>query len=59
MGGVLIFEKNVAIKENSIIYVKKNAKVIFGHNSSTGHHTEISANNLIEIGSDGCIYIYY
>lgn len=51
-GGVLIFEKNVTIKENSIIYVKKNAKVIFGHNSSTGHHTEISANNYIEIGND-------
>ena len=51
-GGVLIFDKNVTIKENSILYVKKNAKVIFGQNSSTGHHTEISANNYIEIGND-------
>lgn len=51
-GGVLTFGKNVTIKENSIIYVKKNAKVTFGHNSSTGHHTEISCNNNIEIGDD-------
>ena len=51
-GGVLMFDKNVTIKENSIIYVKKNAKITFGHNSSTGHHTEISSNNYIEIGDD-------
>jgi len=47
-----MFDKNVTIKENSIIYVKKNAKVIFGQNSSTGHNTEISSNNYIEIGDD-------
>ena len=47
-----MFGKNVTIKENSIIYVKKNAKITFGHNSSTGHHTEISSNNYIEIGDD-------
>lgn len=59
-GGELLFDKNVTIKENSIIYVKKNAKVIFGHDSSTGHHTEISANNYIEIGNDVIMgaYIY-
>lgn len=51
-GGVLIFDKNVTIKENSIIYVKKNAKITFGQNSNTGHHTEISANNYIKIGND-------
>lgn len=51
-GGGLMFGKNVTIKENSIIYVKKNAKITFGHNSSTGHHTEISSNNYIEIGDD-------
>lgn len=51
-GGKLMFGKNVTIKENSIIYVKKNAKVMFGQNSSTGHHTEISSNNYIEIGDD-------
>lgn len=51
-GGVLIFDKNVTVKENSIIYVKKNAKITFGQDSSTGHHTEISANNYIEIGND-------
>lgn len=51
-GGVLIFDKNVTIKEHSIIYVKKNAKITFGQDSSTGHHTEISANNYIKIGKD-------
>lgn len=51
-GGELMFGKNITIKENSIIYVKKNAKITFGQNSSTGHHTEISANNYIEIGDD-------
>lgn len=51
-GGVLVFDRNVTIKENSIVYVKKNAKVVFGHNSNTGHHTEISSNNHIEIGND-------
>lgn len=51
-GGVLIFDKNVTIKENSIIYAKKNAKITFGQESSTGHHTEISSNNCIEIGND-------
>lgn len=47
-----MFDKNATIKENSIIYVNKNAKIIFGTNSSTGHHTEISSNNHIEIGND-------
>ena len=51
-GGTLVFGKNVVIKENSIIYVKKNAKIIIGNNTSTGHHTEVSANNCIEIGND-------
>lgn len=50
--GALILDKNVTIKENSIIYVKKNAKITFGHNSSTGHHTEITSNHHIEIGND-------
>lgn len=51
-GGELMFDKNVTIKENSIIYVKKNAKITFGQNSSTGHHTEVASNNHIEIGND-------
>lgn len=51
-GGELLFDKNVTIKENTVIYVKKNAKIILAENSSTGHHTEISANNHIEIGND-------
>ena len=51
-GGVLVFNKNVTIKANSVIYVKRNAKIVFGYSSSTGHHTEISSNNCIEIGSD-------
>ena len=51
-GGGIVFGKNVRVKENSVIYAKKNAKIIFGDNSSTGHHTEISANNYIEIGND-------
>lgn len=51
-GGLLMFDKYVTIKENSVIYVKKDAKIIFGHDTSTGHHTEISANNYIEIGND-------
>jgi len=51
-GGELMFDNNVTIKENSIIYVKKNAKITFGQDSSTGHHTEISANNYIKIGKD-------
>lgn len=51
-GGVLMFDKNVTIKENSVIYAKRNTKIVFGRNTSTGHHTEISANNYIEIGND-------
>lgn len=51
-GGEIVFGKSITIKENSIVYVKKNAKIIFGDNTSTGHHTEISANNCIEIGND-------
>lgn len=47
-----MFNKNVTIKENSIVYVKKNAKITFGRDSSTGHNTEISSNNYIEIGND-------
>ncbi|HIP13842.1 MAG TPA: acyltransferase [Arcobacter sp.] len=51
-GGGIVFRKSVTIKEHSVIYAKKNAKIIFGDNTSTGHHTEISANTFIEIGSD-------
>lgn len=51
-GGKIVLGKNVCIKENSTIYAKKGAKIIIGHDSSTGHHTEISANNLIKIGDD-------
>lgn len=51
-GGEIVFGKNVIIKEKSVIYAKQNAKIILGDNTSTGHHTEISANNYIEIGDD-------
>lgn len=48
----LILGENIVIKEGSTIYAKKNAKIVVGDNTSTGHHTEISANNNIRIGSD-------
>lgn len=50
--GKVIFGKNIVIKESTIVYAKENSKIIFGNNTSTGHHTEISANNSIEIGND-------
>ena len=49
---VITFGQNVVVKDNTTIYAKKNAKIIIGNNSSTGHSTEISANELIEIGND-------
>lgn len=51
-GGEINFGKNVLIKEEGIVYAKKNAKITFGDNTSTGHHTEISANNKIVIGEN-------
>jgi maltose O-acetyltransferase len=51
-GGEIVFGKNVVIKENTTLYAKKNAKITFGDNTSTGHHTEISANISVEIGSE-------
>lgn len=51
-GGIIMLGKNIVIKENSTLYAKSNAKIIIGNNSSTGHNTEISANNHIEIGAD-------
>ena len=52
LGGEIVFGKNVLIKEGSIIYAKKGSKITIGKNSSTGHHTEISANNYIQMGND-------
>jgi acetyltransferase-like isoleucine patch superfamily enzyme len=51
-GGGLVLGKNSVIKENSVIYVKKDARIVIGNYSSTGHHTEISANNHINIGDN-------
>jgi len=48
----ITFGKNVVIKDSTVIYAKENAKVSIGDNTSTGHHTEISANQLISIGDD-------
>ena len=48
----ITFGKNVIVKDNTTIYAKKNANIIMGNNTSTGHHTEISANQLITIGDD-------
>jgi len=50
--GIIDFGKNILLKEGTIIYAKKNARITIGDNTSTGHHTEISANNDIRIGSD-------
>lgn len=51
-GAKITFGKNVLIKNDTIIYAKKNSSILFGDNTSTGHHTEISANNRIRIGND-------
>lgn len=51
-GGEIVFGKHVVIKEGTVIYAKKDAKIIIGNNTSTGHNTEISANNYINIGYD-------
>lgn len=51
-GGQIMFGKKVSIKENTIIYAKKNSTIIIGDNTSMGHNTEISANNYIDIGND-------
>jgi len=49
---MIVFGKNVLIKEGSIIYAKKNSKVMIRDSSSTGYHTEISANKHIVIGKN-------
>lgn len=48
----LVFKGRFSLKNDTIIYVKKNAKLILGQNSSTGHHTEISVSNNVVIGDD-------
>lgn len=59
-GGSLFFKGRCAIKQNSVIYVKRGASLTIGKNSSFGHHTEISVNSLVSIGSDvmGSAYVY-
>ncbi len=51
-GGFLKIGRGVCLKENTVIYCKKGAKITIGHSTSTGHHTEISANNSIIIGDN-------
>lgn len=48
----IILGARVLLKENTVVYAKKGATISIGDNSSTGHNTEISANNLILIGCD-------
>ncbi len=51
-GAKIYFGKNTLIKNNTIIYAKENSEIIFGDNSSTGHHSEISVSNSVKIGDD-------
>ena len=46
----IVFGKDCWIKEGTIIYAKNHSNITFGNNTNTGHHTEISSNNLINIG---------
>ncbi len=48
--GIIQLGKNVVIKDFSVIYAKKNAEIVIGNNTSTGCHTEVSANKSVVIG---------
>ncbi len=50
--GKIKFGENVILKSGTTIYAKSNSEIIIGDNTSTGHHTEISANRLVVIGND-------
>lgn len=51
-GSRLIFNGRCVLKEGTILHVKKNAVLIIGNCTSTGHDTEISVGRRIEIGDD-------
>lgn len=46
---------NCLIKESSILFSKRGAKIVIGKNTSIGKNNEIASNCSIEIGSD-CIF---
>ncbi len=52
--------KNVVIKNDTIIFVKKGATLIIGNGSSIGHHSEITCGKSISIGANVIMgaYIY-
>lgn len=54
----LVLGKNILIKHDSVIFVKSNAVLKIGNNSSTGHHTEISVGESVEIGDDVIMAAY-
>lgn len=51
-GGLLVLGNNILFKKDTVVYVKKNAKLEIGDNCSTGHNTEISVGQNINIGND-------
>lgn len=51
-GSSLVFEGRCTLKPGTVIFVKKDAMLIIGDNTSTGHDTEISVGKRVKIGSD-------
>jgi len=51
-GGFCEFGHGNRLKEHTTLYIKKNARLVFGDHTSTGHHTEISVNNHVAIGNN-------
>ncbi len=58
-GAKLIIGKNVRIKNDTTIYVKKNGVLIIGENTSIGHHSELSVAGNVSIGSNVITGAYF